>query len=70
MKVRAHPALCNAHGVCRRWAPDVYELDDEGYLDLHLLAVPPELEDQARLGATVCPSVAITIVDEVRVRVR
>ncbi len=64
MKIRVHPGLCNAHGVCRRWAPGVYQLDDEGYLDLHLLEVPTELEAQARLGALVCPVHAITIIED------
>lgn len=63
MKIRAHPGLCQGHAVCRRFAPDVYTLDHEGYLDLHLAEVPPELETAARLGASVCPAHAITIIE-------
>jgi ferredoxin len=62
VKIHAHPGLCEGHGVCRRFAPSVYRLDGEGYLDLHRLDVPPELEAAAELGATVCPAHAITIV--------
>jgi hypothetical protein len=39
----------------------VYSLDAEGYVDLHLLEVPPEFADAARLGASVCPARAISI---------
>ena len=59
--VRAHPGLCMGHGNCRRFAPSVYALDDEGYIDVHLVAVPPELADAAVLGSQVCPVHAITI---------
>lgn len=64
MRIKAHPGLCEGHGVCRRFAPSVYQLDEEGYLDLHLLQVPPELESEAMLGAAVCPAHAISVIDE------
>ena len=62
MKIRTHPALCEGHGLCRRFAPEVYTLDDEGYIGFHLLEVPPELERAAEIGASVCPAGAITII--------
>jgi len=62
MRIKAHPGLCNGHGLCRRFAPSVYQLDDEGYIDVHLVEVPPELEAAAELGAAVCPAGAITII--------
>lgn len=62
MKIKVHPALCDGHGNCRRFAPGVYHLDEEGYLDIHVMEVPPELEAEAELGAMVCPQHAITIV--------
>jgi ferredoxin len=64
MKIKANPGLCEGHGLCRRFAPDVYHLDDEGYLDIHIMAVPPGLEHQAELGASVCPAGAIQILRE------
>ena len=64
MRLKVHPGVCEGHGVCRRFAPDVYELDDEGYLGLRLLQVPPDLEEHARFGAEACPARAITLIDE------
>lgn len=69
MRIRAHPGLCEGHGVCRRFAPSVYQLDEEGYLDLHLLEVPPELEAAAVLGAEVCPAHVITVLRDGQGRV-
>jgi ferredoxin len=55
--------------MCRRFAPAIYQLDDEGYLDLHLLEVPPELEAAAVLGAQACPAQAISVLlDEDRLQ--
>ena len=63
VRVRVHPGLCNGVGNCHRWVPEIYPLDADGYIDLHLLDVPAELAAQARLGAQVCPEGAITIIE-------
>lgn len=63
--VRAHPGLCEAWGQCHKWAPDVYPLDEEGYIDIHVLEVPPELAQVAYDGAKACPIGVISIVDVV-----
>lgn len=64
IRVRVHPGLCEGWGNCHRFAPTVYPLDAEGYIDLHLLEVPAQLADAGRLGAEVCPARAITIIEE------
>lgn len=64
MRLKVHPALCEGHGLCRRWAPGVYVLDDDGHLALRRLAVPAELEAEAELGAAVCPAHAITVLSD------
>ena len=68
VRVRAHPGLCEGWGNCHRFAAAVYPLDADGYLDLHLLAVPAELADAARLGAQVCPAQAITVIETAEAR--
>jgi len=42
-------------------APELYELDDDGFSSLTEFRVPPEFEDAARDGAFGCPERAITI---------
>lgn len=68
IRVRAHPALCEGWGNCHRFAAAVYPLDADGYLDLHVLGVPAELADLARLGAQVCPAQAITVIETAEAR--
>lgn len=62
VRVRVHPALCNGWGQCHRWAPNVYWLDDEGYIETRLLEVPPEHALEAWHGAQSCPEGAITVI--------
>lgn len=61
MRIKVHPGMCEGSGACRQFASTVYQLDDEGYLDLHLLQVPPELERDAAYGASACPARAISV---------
>ena len=55
VRVRTHPALCLGWGNCHRWAPEVYPLDDEGLIAVHLLEVPESQAIDAWRGASVCP---------------
>jgi ferredoxin len=48
---------CQAHARCWVEAPRFNRLDDEGD------DVPPGLEEQAQIGADVCPEIAITLED-------
>lgn len=70
MRVRVHPGLCEGWGNCHRWAPDVYPLDEEGLIDLHVVEVPPELAYDAWMGAQACPAGVITVVAVSAVEVR
>ena len=62
VRVKTHPALCAGWGNCHRFAPDVYPLDADGHVDVHLLDVPAELAYDAWLGAGACPEQAITVI--------
>jgi ferredoxin len=62
VKVRTHPALCLGYGNCHRFAPDVYSLDENGEIAVHLLEVPEEQAVDAWIGASVCPQRAITVI--------
>lgn len=66
MKAKIDEKLCSGHGRCFALAPDVYELDDDGYNGLRgrIIDVRPGEEDAARLGAESCPELAITLTDD------
>jgi len=50
MKIVARKDACAGHARCHAVAPDVFDLDDVGYISFHEKIVPPELESQARRG--------------------
>jgi ferredoxin len=67
MRIRVDPELCSGHARCGEVAPEVYELDDEGYNELRhqgVVEVPPGLEAAVGRGMRVCPERAITIVED------
>lgn len=58
---------CQGHNRCYLLAPELFDVDDEGYAILLVEGdLPPELEDKARLAADNCPEYAISLrqVDE------
>jgi ferredoxin len=52
---------CQGHARCNATAPDVFVLDDLGYVATPSGAVPAEQEQSARKGAAACPERALTI---------
>jgi ferredoxin len=61
MKIVVDKNKCSGHARCAATAPEVYELDDLGYIGFAEKEVPPGLEDKARTGAAACPERAITL---------
>jgi Ferredoxin len=55
MKVVIDRASCVGHARCQAVAPDLYELDDLGYIDSDGFDVPAGMEDEALKGAKACP---------------
>lgn len=61
MEIAINRPACEGHGLCEQTAPEIYELDDEGYVRLRVLSISPENEASAEAGARVCPVAALTI---------
>jgi len=64
MRVEVDSRVCDGHGQCSVVAEEVYDLDEDGYAQIRESsrdAVPSELEEQARDGASACPVQAITV---------
>ncbi|MGH3693086.1 MAG: ferredoxin [Pseudonocardiaceae bacterium] len=61
MRVEVDPNICEGHGQCNAVAPEVYDLDDDGYCLIRNPEVPPTLHSQAQEGALACPVHAITV---------
>lgn len=62
MKIVVDKYKCQGHALCAVKAPDVYRLDDDGQNRMGEFEVPPELEEQAELGAACCPEEAILVI--------
>ena len=64
MRIKYERDACQGHNRCYLLAPEVFDVDDEGYAVLRIEGdVPSELEEKARLAADNCPEYAITIED-------
>ena len=62
MRVRVDAEKCQGHNRCFVVAEELFELDDYGYShEVGDGAVPPELEEKARLAVSNCPERAISI---------
>jgi ferredoxin len=64
MKIRINKAGCVGHARCAAVAPDVFPLDDDGYIAVEEIDVPEGLEALARRGARACPERIITVVED------
>lgn len=49
---------CMGSGNCAYWAPQVFDLDDDG---LAVVGDPSGYEERVRLAAQNCPTAAITV---------
>jgi ferredoxin len=55
MKIRIEKASCVGNARCAAVAPELFPLDENGYIAVTQIDVPPGLEEQARSGAAACP---------------
>lgn len=62
VRVEVDPNVCEGHGQCNAVAPEVYDLDDDGYCLIPNQEVASDLESQAESGARACPVQAITVI--------
>jgi ferredoxin len=63
MRVVVDRDLCEANGVCAGLAPDVFDLDDEDYLDIAAGEVPAASADAVRRAVASCPRLALSLAD-------
>lgn len=61
MRVIADHDRCEGHGMCARLSPDVFEVDDEGFVNVLVDPVPDALTTDAEDGAHACPVAALTV---------
>jgi ferredoxin len=64
MKIRIDKARCVGNARCWAIAPDLYPLDEEGYIATQGFVVPEAQQALAKRGARACPERVIEIIEE------
>ncbi len=64
MKIKVDHAKCQGNARCWSLAPDVYQLNDDGYIEPGDIDVPADKEALARRGARACPERALHVEGE------
>jgi len=64
MKFRVIEGRCSGHARCATFAPEVFILNSDGYLESAETEIAPEHEAAAVRGANACPERAIEIIRE------
>ncbi len=64
MKISYDRDLCQGHNRCYLLAPELFDVDDDGYAVLLVPGeVPADSEEKAKLAADNCPEYAITLIE-------
>jgi ferredoxin len=64
MKIKVDFDLCESNGLCEAMAPEVFELDDDDFLQLHTEETTDENIENVRRAVAGCARVASTSVEE------
>lgn len=64
MKILINKAACAGHARCAAVSEALFPLDDDGYIAVEEIDVPPGMEDVARRGASACPERIIVIEED------
>jgi ferredoxin len=63
LRVVVDRSRCEGHGQCQAQAPEVFEVDDDGFATILLDPVPSSLAGRALAGVRACPVVALSAVE-------
>ena len=63
MKVYVDVKHCMGNARCAAVAPELFELNDEGYVTVSEVDVPEGLEEQAHVAIESCPEQVLTLAE-------
>lgn len=61
MRIKVDFDRCESNAMCEALAPDVFEVDDDDFLQLRTDQVTPENEERVRQAVAACPRAAISL---------
>lgn len=60
MRLEINVAACQGHGRCAAVAPNLFHLNEDGYVETERIDVPEEYEPEARAAIANCPELIIS----------
>ena len=63
MRIKVDFDLCQGHANCMGEVPEVFQVDDKGFLNILQEEPPEELREQVELAVKYCPTNSITLED-------
>lgn len=64
MKIRINKDACVGNARCAAVSEQLFPLNDDGYISVSEVDVPPGMEELARRGARACPERIIVIEED------
>jgi ferredoxin len=64
VKIKVDFDLCESNALCESLAPDVFEIDDDDYLQLKTDETTAENEAAVRRAVAACPRSAISLAED------
>ena len=64
MKIKVYFDLYESNALCEAMAPEVFELDDDDFLQLKTEHTTDENVEDVRRAVAACPRAAISLVEE------
>jgi ferredoxin len=61
VKIVVDRTKCQGVGICETFSPDIFEVDADGELVLHVDQVPATAEDHVRHAIDSCPTEALRL---------
>jgi ferredoxin len=62
-KIKVDFDLCESNALCEAMAPEVFELDDDDFLQVNADETTPENIDDVKRAVAACPRAAISLED-------
>ena len=63
MRIEVDFDVCEANAICMGLAPEVFEVDDDDYLNVLMVEPPETMRKTIEMAVLSCPKRAIRIVD-------
>jgi ferredoxin len=63
MRIDVDLARCTGHGICESIAEDVFEVRDDGSVEIHGRDRPESDRPRMRQAVTQCPAAALRLLD-------